>query len=166
MRFVGICLVIVLLFLIGINLVMTGEGSREQPIEFSHQKHVGELELDCSECHRYYKDHETAGLPDIEVCLECHSEAVTESREEEKIRTYAEKGQGIPWERIYLMPDHVFFSHRRHVTLGKLGCSPCHGEMGKKTAPLTKPEVNLSMGFCTDCHRKMGANRDCLACHI
>jgi cytochrome c2 len=38
------------------------------------------------------------------------------------------KVQGpIEWVRIHNLPDHVFFSHEQHVTVGKLECQECHG---------------------------------------
>jgi len=33
----------------------------------------------------------------------------------------------IEWIRIHNLPDHVFFSHAQHVTVGAIECQTCHG---------------------------------------
>jgi len=33
----------------------------------------------------------------------------------------------IEWIRVHNLPDHVYFSHAQHVTVGKLECQQCHG---------------------------------------
>ncbi len=58
----------------------------------------------------------------------------------------------IEWIRIHNMPDHVYFNHAQHVTVGQLECQTCHG-------PVEEMEVAyqyspLSMGWCINCHRK------------
>jgi len=35
----------------------------------------------------------------------------------------------IPWVRIHNLPDHVYFSHKQHVTVGKLECKDCLGKV-------------------------------------
>ncbi|MEM0991559.1 MAG: c-type cytochrome [Bacteroidota bacterium] len=63
------------------------------------------------------------------------------------------KVQGpIEWIRIHNMPDHVYFNHAQHVTVGKQECQTCHG-------PVEEMEVvyqysPLSMGWCINCHRQ------------
>ena len=58
----------------------------------------------------------------------------------------------IEWVRIHNMPDHVYFNHAQHVTVGQLECQNCHG-------PVEEMEVvyqysPLSMGWCINCHRQ------------
>ena len=137
----------------------------DQPISFNHKKHL-EQGLGCDACHRFFKTQTFSGMPDLNTCLECHKELVTKSPEEEKIRQFQQKGKGISWKRIYEQPDHVFFSHRRHVVLGKLSCQTCHGEIGQSEKPLTKPWVKMTMTWCMDCHTKSKVTNDCLACHV
>ncbi len=71
----------------------------------------------------------------------------------------------IPWKRIYRQPDYVFFSHRRHVVIGKVECKSCHGDMSELTSPLPRPVVNQSMTWCMNCHEQKQASLDCIACH-
>ena len=58
----------------------------------------------------------------------------------------------IEWVRIHNLPDHAYFNHAQHVTVGKLKCQNCHG-------PVEEMEVvyqysPLSMGWCINCHRE------------
>jgi len=151
-----------LLFFLFVNLSVDSKAN--QPIAFNHKKHM-EQGLECDTCHRYYKTETFSGMPDIAVCLECHKEPVTQSPEEEKIRQFAKKGEKIPWRRLYKMPDHVFYSHRRHVILGKVECQTCHGTIGQSEKPPTTPFVQMTMGWCMNCHAKKRVTNDCLACH-
>jgi len=157
----GLAAGFLLLFLF-INL---GFGSKtEQPISFNHKKHL-EQGLECDSCHRYFKTQTFSGIPGVATCLECHQEAITKSAEEEKIRQFAKKGERIPWKRIYEEPDYVFFSHRRHVVLGKIPCQTCHGKMQDIERPPSKPYVRMTMNWCMGCHTENRVTNDCLACH-
>ena len=89
-----------------------------QPIQFSHKAHV-EKGLPCDGCHQSVARAASAGIPTTETCMMCHQGAITDSPEEEKVRQYAEKGLQVPWQRVYEVPAHVYFSHRRHVSLGR-----------------------------------------------
>ena len=164
MRYTLIGLAIgVLLLLIFISF---GLGSKaEQPIGFNHKKHL-EQGLGCDACHRFSKTQTFSGMPDLNICFECHKDPITKSPEEEKIRQAQQKGKEIAWKRIYEQPDHVYFSHRRHVVLGKLSCQTCHGDIGQSEKPLIKPWVKMTMKWCMDCHTKSKVTNDCLACHV
>ncbi len=138
--------------------------SAKQPIEFNHKKHR-DIGLPCRTCHQYFEEHASAGMPRVEVCMLCHTAALTQNPEEEKIREYAKRGEEIKWLRLYRLPDHVYFSHRRHVVLGKLECTTCHGRIGESTKPPIKPAVELKMKDCLACHQRMAQDTDCYACH-
>ena len=58
----------------------------------------------------------------------------------------------INWVRIHNLPDHAYFNHAQHVSVGKVECQTCHG-------PIQQMEVvyqysPLSMGWCINCHRQ------------
>jgi hypothetical protein len=58
----------------------------------------------------------------------------------------------VEWVRIHNLPDHAYFNHAQHVSVGKLECQTCHG-------PVEEMEVvyqasPLSMGWCVNCHRQ------------
>ena len=102
-------------------------------------------------------------------CLDCHegSQAKTpeDQREEAKIEGFAKAQQEIPWVRVASLAPSVLFSHRRHVTLGKIECATCHGGIADTTALPSKPAVVFSMNWCVNCHGERKASLDCLACH-
>lgn len=58
----------------------------------------------------------------------------------------------IEWTRIHMLPDHVFFSHAQHVSLGKIACQQCHGKV-EEMEELYQYSP-LSMGWCINCHRE------------
>ena len=136
-----------------------------QPISFNHKKHQ-EQGTDCVTCHPYFKEQTFSGMPKLATCLECHKEKLTENQEEERIRQFQQKKEEIPWKRLYEQPDHVFFSHRRHVVLGKIACETCHGEIGQSESPPLSPQVDMTMDWCMDCHTKNKVTNDCLVCHV
>ncbi|MBI2501012.1 MAG: cytochrome c3 [Deltaproteobacteria bacterium] len=81
------------------------------------------------------------------------------------MREYAEKEGKIPWRRLTRMPDHVYFSHQRHVTSGKVSCEECHGKMEERNKPPTTAPKDLLMENCLECHQRQGASVDCISCH-
>lgn len=58
----------------------------------------------------------------------------------------------IEWVRIHNLPDHVYFNHAQHVTVGKVKCETCHGEVAQMDK--VKQHAPLSMGWCVNCHRQ------------
>ena len=126
----------------------------QQPIRFNHQVHV--KKEPCTTCHRTVLTRETAGRPDLTLCLECHTNPVTQSPEEEKLRQLAREQRPLRWGRLYRVPTHVRFSHQRHVVVGKVECEACHGDIAGTTAPPPRPLVKIRMEFCLDCHRAPG----------
>ncbi|MBI2082156.1 MAG: cytochrome c3 family protein [Deltaproteobacteria bacterium] len=136
-----------------------------QPISFNHKIHVTELKLECNHCHTGVETSAFAMLPSVEICMGCHVAPLSEKPEEAKVREYAEKGGEIPWRRLTRMPDHVYFSHQRHVTFGKISCELCHGKMGERNRPPTAAPKDLSMDDCLECHQRQKASVDCISCH-
>ncbi len=137
----------------------------KQPIAFNHRLHTVDNDLSCDACHPHYAREAFSGRPVVSICMGCHEEAVTESKEEEKIRAYAKKGEEIPWQRLYKMPKHVRYSHARHVTGAKIECKVCHGAIAETTAPPAQPMVQLTMTFCVQCHWSRSVSTDCILCH-
>lgn len=140
-------------------------GGVTQPIQFNHYLHTQEQQIDCLTCHTSVKTASWASLPGVKVCMMCHEEALTESLDEEKIREYAKSGLEIPWKRLFQVPDHVYFSHLRHVTFGEIECVSCHGDMPKRTSPPKMAPKKITMDGCMDCHLERQASIDCTACH-
>lgn len=153
----------VLLFLIFINLTLNSKAN--QPLLFNHNVHQ-KAGIDCIQCHPFYKEQRFSGMPNVATCIECHKDPLTQNPEEEKIRQSYKSGNTLQWKRIYEQPDHVFFSHRRHVVLAKMDCKNCHGLIGESETPPAKPWVKMTMKWCMDCHTKTKASNDCMACHV
>jgi hypothetical protein len=135
-----------------------------QPIQFSHKAHV-EKGLPCDGCHQSVARAASAGIPTTETCMMCHQGTITDSPEEEKVRQYAAKGVQVPWQRVYRVPAHVYFSHRRHVSLGNIQCAQCHGDVADSVVPVTVVALPVQMDRCLDCHVQKGVTTDCDACH-
>jgi cytochrome c553 len=126
-----------------------------QPIKFSHYIHATENQTDCLYCHSISEYSKSAGIPSANVCMNCHvivREGTHSGRWEiNKIVNAYENDLPIKWIRVHALQDHVFFSHAQHVTVGNLECQECHGEVEQMTK--VKQVVDLSMGWCLDCHR-------------
>lgn len=136
-----------------------------QPVQFNHKLHTEEWELDCDTCHRFVMEAEFAGRPGLEICTVCHEEPLTENPEELILGEYIRDDREIPWRRLYDVPSHVYYSHRRHVVVAGIECTECHGEIGVSTSPPEAPLNKLTMEFCLNCHEKQSVTTDCNACH-
>ncbi len=159
----------------------------EQPIWFSHAIHNCQNEIDCQYCHSSAAKSKHAGIPSANVCMNCHKGikkgAITGEKEIAKIYeaigfdaatgTYKENYEQKPikWNKVHNLPDHVYFSHQQHVTVGKIDCKQCHGPVNKYNVGhfATSEEINsqedvegliklekqtLTMGWCIECHNK------------
>lgn len=139
--------------------------SFSQPIAYNHKKHIEEAGLGCFDCHNQVLTHQKANIPNIEFCKNCHEEPMTDSKEEEKLVAYIKNNQPIPWVQVHRVPDHAYFSHRRHVSLGKVACQDCHGDVNNMTLPFSKPHNPIQMEFCISCHEKKRVTTECTTCH-
>jgi hypothetical protein len=136
--------------------------SPAQPIAFPHTIHAGRLGLACTFCHSSAESSPRAGVPPLPTCMGCHQAVAVERPGVRTLRGHAERGEPVAWIRVHRLPDHVYFTHKRHVRAG-LDCAACHGavaamERVKRVRPLT-------MGCCVTCHRLRGAPTDCTTCH-
>lgn len=130
----------------------TGVGIvREQPVPFSHQHHVEELDIDCRYCHTAVERSSFAGMPATEICMGCHSQLWTNAKMLEPVHKSFATGQPLRWKRLHDLPDYVYFDHSIHIDKG-VGCESCHGRIDKM--PLAYKSTALLMSFCLDCHRR------------
>ena len=58
----------------------------------------------------------------------------------------------IEWLRIHNLPDHAYFNHAQHVSVGKVECQTCHGKV--EEMEVLAQHAPLSMGWCVNCHRQ------------
>ncbi len=101
---------------------------REQPVPFSHERHVRSLDLDCRYCHASVETSSFAGLPPTETCMQCHSHVGTNQPILQPVRASYETGRPLEWARVSRLPDFVFFDHSIHLKKG-VGCVTCHGRV-------------------------------------
>ena len=133
-----------------------------QPLPFSHRSHA-QLGLNCSTCHTMQGRGGSAGFPSLSLCLSCHRGGKGEhSAVAVLLEGYEQRGEPIPWARVYKIPDFVFFSHKEHLASGAT-CATCHGPVELRDR--LKQEVPTSMEHCMDCHEAQGASLDCHFCH-
>lgn len=158
--------VIIFLLIVIAWASFTAEKKIHQPIKYNHKVHIDKAGLDCIDCHKNVEKLPRATIPNIDICQDCHGdEPITNSPEEKKLLQYISKNQKIPWVQIYSVADHVYFSHRRHVTIGKLKCTECHGDVAELTEPASWQLVKITMNNCIDCHKKHDVVYDCIGCH-
>ena len=123
---------------------------REQPIQFSHERHVAGNGIDCRYCHTSVEESRFAGIPPTKTCMNCHSQIFANSPFLEPVRASFRTGTPLEWTRVHDLPDFAFFDHSIHVNKG-VGCTTCHGPVDKM--PLMYQEKSLQMEWCLDCHR-------------
>lgn len=151
-------------------LVTACGGAKTQPIPFNHKLHVTKAELQCDSCHENVAEGTVAGFPRVRVCMRCHKNEEPSNPAAvpyiEDLRRHAKEGTDVPWQRLYALPRHVYFSHRRHTEIAGLDCKECHGDMGELTAPPTEPVARtLTMANCLACHVERNVQNDCAWCH-
>ncbi|NJP04167.1 MAG: cytochrome c3 family protein [Chloroflexaceae bacterium] len=121
-----------------------------QPIAFSHELHAGSLGMNCRYCHSSVDVSSFANIPPSETCMTCHHEIRTNSPDVQKIWESYSTGVPVEWNKVYDLPDHVYFNHSIHVSKG-VGCTTCHGQVNEM--PVVWRVHDLTMGWCLDCHR-------------
>ncbi len=151
-----------------------------QPIHYSHKIHAGDNQIDCNFCHSSARKSKTAGIPSLNVCMNCHkniSEVAPETATAEYSKEfydgeiaklykavgwdaanqqYTGKTEPVKWVRIHNLPDFVYFNHSQHVTVAGVACQTCHGEI--QTMEVVEQFSPLTMGWCIDCHRTTNVN--------
>jgi hypothetical protein len=148
----GLMLVATLIFLARWRMVpeYTVDEPVMQPIRFSHKHHVGDDGLDCRYCHTTVEKSAFAGMPSTQICLTCHSQLFRDSPELAPLHASMHTGTPIRWNRVYDLPDFVYFDHGIHVNKG-IACMECHGRVD--LMPLMLRKEALDMQWCLHCHR-------------
>jgi len=129
--------------------------AREQPIQFSHKHHAGELGIDCRYCHTQVESAAYAGIPPTATCMNCHSQIWSDSPTLEPVRASWRAGTPLHWIKVHDLPDFVYFNHGIHVQKG-VACETCHGRVDRMNQ--VWQETSLQMEWCLGCHRDPGPN--------
>jgi hypothetical protein len=126
-----------------------------QPIAYSHRLHAGELQISCQYCHSGVDKSRHAGIPAMNVCMNCHS-GVTATlaavrQEEEAAKRENRAAQTIESPELRKLYDALATMER------------------------VRQYESLSMGWCVNCHRDANENGiagrqvqapiDCVTCH-
>lgn len=147
-----------------------------QPIHYSHRIHAGSNGINCNYCHSAARVSKSAGIPSLNVCMNCHKnisevsdttataeyskdfydkeiaklyKAVGWDKDNQK---YTGKTQPVKWVRIHNLQSFVYFNHSQHVNVAGVECQTCHGPV--QTYEIQKQFAPLTMKWCIDCHRK------------
>ena len=147
-----------------------------QPIHYSHRIHAGSNGIDCNYCHSAARVGKSAGIPSLNVCMNCHKNIsevsdTTATAEYSKAfydgeiaklykavgwdkdaQKYTGKTQPVKWVRIHNLQSFVYFNHSQHVNVAAVECQTCHGPV--QTYEIQKQFAPLTMKWCIDCHRK------------
>ena len=147
-----------------------------QPIHYSHRIHAGSNDIDCKYCHSSARVSKHAGIPSLNVCMNCHKNIAevadtTATPEYSKAfydgeiqklynavgwdkttQKYTGKISPVKWVRIHNLPDFAYFNHSQHVTVAGIECQKCHGPV--QTYEIQKQFAPLTMGWCINCHRE------------
>ena len=124
--------------------------AREQPVQFSHRQHAGELGIDCRYCYTTVEKLAYAGMPSTQTCMNCHAQIWRDSPTLEPIRASWRDDDSIDWIKVYDLPGYAYFNHSIHVAKG-VGCETCHGAVTEMNVLWQQP--TLHMEWCLDCHR-------------
>jgi len=151
------------------------------------------MQISCMYCHGGVETSRYAGIPALNVCMNCHKNVTTSSAPQQKppvesrelrklydalaldrmLNPIAGRQPGpIAWQKVHLMPDFVYFDHRAHITAA-VPCQRCHGPV--ESMDRVRQFETLSMGWCVNCHRDVNrtgmagkpvhASIDCVTCH-
>ena len=163
-----------------------------QPIAFSHKLHAGDMQISCLYCHAGAASSRYAGVPALNVCMNCHEKVSAplaeqqkpEPKESTELRKLYDalalddvlapvEGQNpkpVAWQRVHRLPDFVYFDHRAHIAAA-VRCQRCHGPV--ETMDRVRQFETLEMGWCVNCHRAaqqagvagVHPSTDCVTCH-
>ncbi len=171
------------IFIVAISFILTFYVSRperdgvgyqpEQPIDYSHKLHAGEMGIDCQYCHTGVTKGRHALIPSANICMNCHTIARKDQPEIIKLRDYYESGKLLPWKRVHKVPEYAYFNHSVHVNTG-IDCESCHGNI--REMEVVKQVKSFTMNACLDCHREpqkylpylaevKEGPKHCAACH-
>ena len=132
-----------------------------QPIAFNHQLHMG-AGMKCVDCHTTALKKARAGLPKFEDCMLCHQTVAADRPDVQKLALLAAQKVRVAWNRVYEVPEFVFFNHRKHMAAG-LECSQCHGPVESRA--VLAQELSVSMTACMNCHAERNVSNQCYFCH-
>ncbi len=155
----------------------------EQPIDYSHRLHAGELQIDCQFCHSSADSGRHAGIPSSDVCMKCHRYVTAPFDEMQyEMRTAEEEGrkpktivseklkklydslalddkfqplEGVEPKSIPWVRVHNLPDYARFNHQAHVGAGvSCQKCHGPvESMERMRQHATLSMGWCVNCHR-------------
>jgi hypothetical protein len=130
----------------------------EQPIAFSHRLHAGELQIDCLYCHFGAETSRHAGVPPVQVCMNCHT-AVSAGWDVTLAERQAALKEGRDAKRIVSDRLRPLFDAAGVDDAGK-------PDPAKKPSPVAWTRVHALPSFAAFSHaRHVARGVACQACH-
>jgi hypothetical protein len=127
----------------------------EQPLDYSHKTHAGDLGIECQYCHSNAAKGPHATVPPISTCMKCHLEVQPKGPDGKlkpgvaTLLDHWNNKKPLAWTKVNDVADFVYFDHSRHV-LKEIECQECHGPV--ETFEHMKRQHGLKMSWCIDCH--------------
>lgn len=190
-----IALLALVLFIIGgyyvakgaINLGRQKGYQPTQPIFFSHKVHAGINQINCLYCHGGAWESKHAGIPTLNVCMNCHKvvneytggpekyeikdengNVINGTTEIQKLYQYAgfTPGPGAQWDPVKAKSPEWVKIHNlpdhvyfNHAQHTRVGNVQCQTCHGNiQTMDKVSQQAELSMGWCVNCHRETKVN--------
>jgi hypothetical protein len=127
----------------------------DQPVQFDHSHHAGDLAINCQYCHVSVLKSPNATIPSVSLCMGCHAQVWTNTGRLEPVKAAYQENKPILWNKVHILPDFVYFNHSAHTNKG-VGCVSCHGRMDQMAA--ARQASPLTMQWCLECHRNPAPN--------
>ncbi len=91
------------------------------------------------------------------TALDENGKSVVENQWEGVVKALKNDSNGkiqgpIEWVRIHNLPDHAYFNHAQHVSVGQVACQKCHGKV--EEMDIVYQYSTIGMGWCINCHRE------------
>ncbi len=136
------------------------EEGNSKIIKFSHQLHVGDVEVACEDCHTGVLESTSLSdrlLPEKDVCADCHD---TDDDDNCETCHYEDV-----YEPLVRMESALYFSHSQHLG-DDANCEFCHQGFSEVDYSSELENSNPPMSTCYQCHNNQSlASNVCESCH-
>ena len=162
--------------------------SPQQPIDYSHRLHAGELQIDCQFCHTGATQSRHAGIPSNDVCMKCHKFITTSFNIKKEEDDLADKEKRKPKKIVSAELQKLYdamgldeqmkpksdatptsipwvrvhnlpdYVYFDHSAHVAAGVTCQHCHGAVETMERVRQVENLSMGWCVQCHREATEN--------
>jgi len=158
-NFLSCCFAAVMVTLLPALLLYGGLVVPKSELIFSHLLHVGDMEINCADCHTAIPASDQAtdkNIPTHNECGECHDDAI---ENDGCSMCHVKPDKIVPLQSFEWK---IIFSHNKHLSR-ELDCVDCHRGVEKA---VTLTDKNMpEMATCTSCHNGRMAPVTCSLCH-